>query len=88
MYKSRARKIWDFEASPRHKKAKFRYLILKRDKCTCNDCGYSHERGIGLQIHHIVKKSDNVELEYDQNNVITLCILCHKKIHGFFKKGD
>ena len=49
--------------------------ILKRDGWRCQHCGSMSE----LQVHHIQSRSllgDDAE-----RNLITLCALCHNKIH-------
>jgi 5-methylcytosine-specific restriction endonuclease McrA len=52
-----------------------RNRVLARDGWRCQNCGSSKD----LHVHHLVKRSelgDDVE-----ENLITLCTLCHKKIH-------
>jgi len=52
--------------------------ILKRDKYTCQKCGYNNLEGEGLEIHHInpkyTNKGENID---DPSNLITLCSICH-----------
>ena len=51
--------------------------IRKRDNYTCQLCG-SHEH---LQVHHKKYIKDRLAWEYDEENLITLCSECHKKVH-------
>jgi hypothetical protein len=60
--------------------SKWRQQIYKRDKYTCQECGYS-ERG-KLDAHHIHSKGEYPELAYEIDNGITLCKICHQKTYG------
>ena len=51
--------------------------IIKIDNYTCQLCG-SHEH---LQVHHKKYIKDRLAWEYDEENLITLCSECHKKVH-------
>lgn len=51
-----------------------RLLVLKRDKFKCQSCG-----GIGQHIHHL---SYETVFNEDINDLVTLCINCHKSIHN------
>lgn len=56
---------------------KIRGSILLRDDYRCRECGfYKH-----LEVHHIIPKSKGGS--DDSSNLITLCIRCHAKKHGF-----
>jgi len=57
----------------------WRVSVLKRDNYTCQDC-----KKIGgiLHSHHIKSFSKHKELRFDINNGITLCFICHKKLHN------
>jgi len=59
--------------------------ILKRDNYTCQDCGVSHNKDNKLIVHHIKEWSRYPELRFEPDNLITLCVTCHKKRH---KGGD
>ncbi len=49
--------------------------ILKRDGWRCQQCGAR----LDLQVHHIKWRS---QLGDDANeNLITLCVTCHRRIH-------
>lgn len=58
---------------------KWRKSVFERDNYTCQVCG---QVGGSLNAHHIELFSKNIEKRIDINNGITLCINCHKKIHG------
>ena len=50
--------------------------ILERDRWRCQVCGST----VGLEVHHMTPRGrlgDDVE-----QNLITLCWNCHRKIHG------
>jgi hypothetical protein len=52
--------------------------VLDRDGHVCQHCkGKSKYKG--LEVHHIVYRSDNGS--DDENNLLTLCKVCHDKVH-------
>lgn len=53
---------------------KKRLEIMQRDNFTCQDCGDTESQ---LQVHHKSYTFGNNVLEYDNNNLITLCETCH-----------
>lgn len=59
---------------------KVREQILLRDKC----CVLCLKRGSleyrQLQVHHIVKRTDDVTLAYEPSNLVTLCRPCHEEV--------
>lgn len=59
-----------------------RSQVLLRDKCCllCFKRGYVEIRG--LQVHHIIKRVDDVTQEsvYDPNNLVTVCKKCHEEL--------
>ena len=57
----------------------WRTAVFERDDYTCQDCG---RRGAELHPHHIKAFADYPKLRFDVSNGITLCLLCHGKIHG------
>jgi len=61
-----------------------RQKVLERDKHTCQDCGESDG---DLQVHHIHPLSEG-GAEYDTDNLITLCISCHRKWEGTYLRPD
>ena len=54
--------------------SKWRDLVYNRDKYTCQCCGAT---GVKLNAHHLNQFSDYVDIRYDVDNGITLCINCH-----------
>jgi 5-methylcytosine-specific restriction endonuclease McrA len=53
-----------------------RNLVLERDGWRCQGCGSA----INLQVHHLKARS---RLGGDlMQNLITLCVSCHRKKHG------
>ncbi len=60
--------------------AEWRKRVFKRDghKCQMPGCGYKR----ALNAHHIVKWSSAAYLRFDEDNGITLCYRCHKKVTG------
>lgn len=52
--------------------------IMHRKMFKCERCG----KRINLQIHHIIEKdTKNMELRFDEENIIMLCAGCHYWIH-------
>ena len=33
-----------------------------------------------LQVHHIVKRTDDIHLAYDLSNLVTVCPVCHEEL--------
>lgn len=56
----------------------WRKAVFMRDGFTCQICG-SH--GVMLNAHHIKSYAAYPELRFDISNGITLCEVCHKKLH-------
>lgn len=57
---------------------RLRVQVLARDECRCTQCG---ENWLNyLEIHHIVPIGQGGT--NDPSNLITLCRLCHAKLHG------
>lgn len=59
---------------------RWRFDVFVRDIFTCQYCG--DNKGGNLNAHHIKSFADFPELRFDINNGITLCEICHKKIHN------
>lgn len=55
-----------------------RLEILKRDNCTCQWCGSTHN----LQVHHHYYVWGREPWEYDDKALITVCRRCHKWWHS------
>lgn len=58
--------------------AKWRNDVYERDNYTCRKCGSKKD----INAHHTKPLADFPELALDLNNGITVCILCHERIHG------
>jgi hypothetical protein len=52
--------------------------IMERDNFACQDCGINRN----LVVHHIDEDKQNCE----EDNLITLCLNCHAKIHLFHER--
>lgn len=65
---------------------KLRREIVLRDKCCvlCLKRGYVEHRR--LQVHHIVKRTDNINLAYDPDNLVTVCPTCHEELEAMSSK--
>lgn len=62
----------------------WRRRVFERDEFTCRHCGYFNGCGIkrrDLNAHHIVHWIESIELRYEIDNGITLCVPCHIKEH-------
>ena len=55
--------------------------IITRDKGCCVLC---FKQGIieyrKLQVHHIIKRTEDESLAYEPSNLVTLCRSCHEKV--------
>jgi len=51
---------------------------LERDHWTCADCGDRHEY---VQAHHVVYPKGKRAYECSLENLVTLCVNCHKQRH-------
>lgn len=70
-------KSWGYQKGFNYGFASRREAVLNRDSYTCQICGAKNTR---LEVHHIVYRSHGGT--DDENNLITLCESCHKKIHA------
>lgn len=66
--------------------AEFKKFILRRDNYTCQSCNYEFKGHFVnekiLDVHHLVYVSKCSAMYLDEDNCITLCQSCHKKIHS------
>lgn len=68
-----------------------RNKVLRRDQNVCVGCGTDHK----LHIHHIdgsgaerdYKKGDWKKINNSMDNLITLCVSCHPKLHAWQKRN-
>lgn len=57
--------------------------IRERDAYICQYCGKPAN-----EVHHIIKIEEDAEKAFDENNLITLCHLCHVRAErGFIEKS-
>ena len=84
-YYAAGNKPWNYkDGSSRNRKytkakwVKLAKEIYKRDNWTCQKCG---KKGGLLNAHHIIPWAGNEELRFNEDNLITLCVPCHAKIH-------
>lgn len=61
---------------------KWRAEVLERDNNTCQKCGAKNN----LHAHHKKSFSKHPTLRFVLENGITLCVDCHRKLHGLVKK--
>jgi len=63
---------------------KTRAKVLDRDSIEgwpcCIYCGRPADRGYGLHLHHIRRRSQGGE--GSEENLVTLCFDCHSKLHS------
>ncbi len=62
-----------------------RFACFKRDDYTCTNCFRRRKKGdrVMIHAHHIKPFSTHPELRLDLNNLITLCVECHKKTDSY-----
>ena len=54
---------------------------MNRDGFTCCACGCGLDNKITLNVHHIAYKPNTYPWDYSNQNLVTLCEKCHKKVH-------
>lgn len=64
-----------------------RQMVLDRDGHKCVRCGAGSSYKNVLQVEHKLSKAYHPEYAFDMNNLITLCLSCHKKTLTF-KNGS
>jgi len=70
--------------------SKLKRAVKKRDKYACQRCHKQFARSSnGMRVHHIIERSsftnitDRLHIVADsQDNLITLCVSCHSKVHA------
>ncbi len=76
------KKVWDNQMFGGNKQ-----LVLERDNFECQECGMSQQQHIilfnfQLIVHHKDGKGRRSEdINNDMDNLITLCVKCHGRIH-------
>lgn len=58
--------------------------VFERDDYTCSVC---HHRGGELQAHHIDSWDWCKERRFDESNLSTTCVECHKEFHRIYGRG-
>lgn len=66
----------DFFASSTWKE--LRYMVLVRDKATCQCCNRSRKDGVTIQVDHIIPVSIDFSKRADPNNLQCLCADCNE----------
>lgn len=56
----------------------WRLAVYRRDNFRCRECGAKGD----INAHHIKYWSTHIELRFDVDNGITLCVDCHWRAHG------
>lgn len=69
-------KSWGYQKGFNYGFSSRKEAVMNRDSYTCQICGAKNTR---LEVHHIVYRSKGGT--DDEDNLITLCESCHKKIH-------
>ena len=65
----------------------WRKQVFERDNFICQGCGW--DKGKILEIHHILPREFFPNNTYEVRNGITLCEICHRKVHSVSKiKGE
>ena len=54
---------------------------LQAEQYRCEKC-----RRIATEVHHIIEVKDNWDKRLDYDNLMSLCLDCHNKIHGRFQR--
>lgn len=61
-----------------------RFEIMKIDGFKCSSCGYAPKNNRNsLNVHHIIPLSVDWEKRLENENLITLCVKCHKETFGY-----
>ncbi len=66
---------------PKKRLSKWKKRIKERDKYTCQRCGLV-ANSTQLDAHHKIPVWFMPDLQYDMDNGITLCKVCHHALHG------
>ena len=81
--KERKKGLRDKEVEKTTKSSQWKALrkkIILRDKCCilCFKRGFIEYRG--LQVHHLIKRTEDNTLIYDPSNLVTVCRSCHEEL--------
>lgn len=69
----------DIRQSDEHKA--WSNAVRGRDGFICQLCGKRPKNRKSIHAHHIVPFAKSAELRFDINNGVTLCRLCHRRVH-------
>lgn len=58
-----------------------REAVLRRDQYICQECKRYGKRREAALVHHAVPRRNFPELEWSPWNLISLCPICHEKMH-------
>jgi 5-methylcytosine-specific restriction endonuclease McrA len=56
---------------------RLRPRVLRRDRYTCQECGYRDPSGKTLETHHTVARATGGQ--HSMDTLVTLCRSCHKR---------
>lgn len=65
--------------------SKINKKIFERDDFTCCIC---EKRGGKLNAHHLESFNSNVDLRFDETNIVTMCEMCHLDFHVKYGRGN
>ncbi len=86
LYNKTKRQNQEFYSGARWKNK--RLVILNRDAGLCLNCLREGRTTIGNTVHHIIEINEDWELRYVDDNLETICDICHKKEHGNDTKSN
>jgi len=61
---------------------RLRRKVLIRANHTCVRCGRWVGTGFNANVHHIIPRDEDEELELEEGNCVALCRSCHSAIHA------
>jgi 5-methylcytosine-specific restriction endonuclease McrA len=67
-----------------YKYVQFRDEVFMRDNNKCILC----KSEVQLELHHIISRSERIDLAYTKSNACTLCNDCHTKLNKYLQKGQ
>ena len=69
-----------------------REQALQRDAYLCQHCLAQGIATPAVMVHHIVELTpaniNDPNISTDPKNLVSLCDLCHKKVHGWVRQGS
>ena len=62
---------------------RLRELVLSLDPvCAVKGCNRP-----AAEVHHVIEAHVNPELFFEQDNLVSVCEECHKKVHAAYRRG-